>query len=125
MIPLPIALLSLFYALIATAAAAQSYKILTGMLDKPLIPQITWLILAAGAMVGLPLRRPWGRWMGIACAWWVVLTVLAIAAWLIVHQEPGFGLVAGLGTVVPLVAARYLTRPKVKAWCLQKVSDTF
>ena len=119
MVPWPIALLSMFYALIATAAAAQAYKIVIGMLDKPLVPQLAWLVVAAGAMIGLPLRRPWGRWLGIACAWWIVLSVLAIAAWLIVRHEPGFGLAAGLGTVVPLIAARYLTRPKVKQWCAE------
>ena len=107
----------MFYALIATAAAAQCYKILLGMLDKPLAPQLVWLFVAAGAMIGLPMRRVWGRWCAIACAWWVTLTVVAIAAWLISQREPGWGLVAGLGTVVPLVAARYLTRPQVKLWC--------
>ena len=124
MIPWPIALLSVFYALIATSAAAQCYKIALGALDKPLAPQVAWLLVAGGAMIGLPMRRVWGRWCAIACAWWMTFTVLAIAAWLISQREPGWGLVAGLGTVVPLVAARYLTRPKVKSWFTDKVPST-
>ena len=116
MVPWPIALLSLFYALIATAAAAQGYKILAGVIQKPLWAQVAWLVLAGGAMLGLPLRQEWGRWCAIACSWLVTLTVLAIAAWLITYGAPGWGLGFGLGTVVPLVAVRYLTRPTTKSW---------
>lgn len=72
-------------------------------------------------MLGLPLRQVWGRWFAVLTAWWVTLSILAIAAWLIMAGSPALGLAAGFGTVVPLVAIRYLQRPAIKAYFTQGI----
>ena len=122
MIPLPIALLSVFFGLLAATSAMSVWSVMNGAVHKPLVSQVAWLLLSAGAMIGLPLRKTWGLWCAIACAWLVVLSVLAIAAWLIASGAPGWGLGCGLGTVVPLTAIRYLTRPNVKQWFVKSDS---
>ena len=116
MIPWPIALLSLFYGMLMAVSATSVWQVLTGVVHKPLTFQVVWLILSGAAMLGLPLRQVWGRWFAILSAWLVTVSILAIAAWLILAGSPGWGLAAGFGTVVPLVAIRYLRRPAVKAY---------
>jgi hypothetical protein len=118
MVPWPIALLSLFYGVLGTLAAASAWQIVNGASPRPLWPQALWLAVSMGAVCGLPLLKAWGRWCALAGAVGLAATILAAAAWFIAKHAPLQGLVAGLSTVVPLTMVRYLTRPNVKAWFL-------
>jgi hypothetical protein len=117
MIPWPIALLSLFYAAIATLAGATTYQILTGAAQRQLLWQVLWLICAAGAALGLALLKPWGRTLAIWTSLALMAVLLAVAGLLAAPaQEPGLGLVVACTAGLQYLAVRYLRRPSVKAW---------
>jgi hypothetical protein len=105
-----------YYGVIATVAAASAWQILAGLSQKPLWSQVAWLVLCGGAMVGLPLLKRWGRWLAMVAAAWMVLTILAVAAWFVAMRSPGFGLVAALAVAAPALIIRSLQRPAVKTW---------
>ena len=117
MIPWPIALLSLFYAAVATLAGATIYQILIGEAQRQLFWQALWLASAAGAALGLALLKPWGRQLAIWTSLALMAAFLAIAGMLVVPaQHPGLGLIVACVAGVQYLAVRYLRRPDVKAW---------
>lgn len=123
MVPVPIALLTVYFGAVATLAAAGAWQVLAGMSHRPLWAQVAWVLLCGGAMIGLPLARPWGRWLAMVAAGWMALITLAVAAGFVAVRRPGFGLVAALAVAAPVLIIRYLQRPAVKTW-FNKVSDT-
>lgn len=117
MIPWPIALLSLFYAAIATLAGATVYRILTGAAERQLLWQALWLVSAGGAALGLALLKPWGRKLAMWTSLALMAVLLAFAGLLAVPaQEPGWGLLVACVAGMQYLAVRYLRRPMVKAW---------
>ena len=116
MIPWPIALLTLYYAVIATLAGASAWQIVNGLSQRPLWSQVAWLVLCGGAMIGLPLLKSWGRRLAIIAAVALGLTTLAVAAGLVAMHRPGLGLVAAFTVAAPALVIRYLQRPTVKTW---------
>ena len=116
MIPWPLALLALFYGVIATLSAATLWQVATGAIARPLLWPAVWLALSAGVMLGLPLLKPWGRGLAIVASVLMTLTTLAIAAGLISTGRPVASLAATVSAGAHVLAIRYLTRPQVKAW---------
>ena len=116
MIPWPLAFLSLFYAVIATLSAATLWQIATGAAGRPVVWPLVWLALSAGAMVGLPLLKPWGRALTLAASALMTATTLAIAAALIASGRPGLAMLATVSAGAHVLAIRYLRRPTVKAY---------
>ena len=116
MVPWPVALLTLFYAAIATMSASTVWKIVTGQTHQPLVWPVGWLALSTSAMCGLPLLRPWARGVAIAGSALMALITLAVAGLLVRAGRPVGGLVATLAASVHLVIIRYLRRPSVKAY---------
>lgn len=116
MIPWPIALLTLFYGLIAAASGAMVWKILAGSSRQPLLWALAWLAVSGGVMCGLPLLKPWARRLAIFGS--VVLTALtlSVAALFIMASRPLAALVITLGAGLHVVTIRYLRRPAVRAW---------
>jgi len=123
MVPLPIALLSLFYAVIATLSVAAVWRILNGASQQPLPWAVGWLIVSVGAVCGLPLLKSWARVLAIVGAVGLSLAFLAHAALLVAAGRPLLGLGATLTTSVPMIVIRYLRRPAVRA-LFRPVSDT-
>jgi hypothetical protein len=116
MVPWPIALLTLFYGLVATVSAATLWKSAAGVIDRPLIWPIAWLTLSAGAMFGLPLSKVWGRRLAIWTSAALMVSTLAVAGTLVRIGRPGAGLLVALSSGFHVLAIRYLQRPAVKAY---------
>ena len=116
MIPWSIALLTLFYGIIATASAAMAWKGLAGLGHPSLLWAGTWLALSGGAVCGLPLLRPWGRRCAVWTSWLLILSTLATAGVIVASGRPGMGLLVTLSTACHYVMIRYLQRPAVRTW---------
>ncbi|MDP3723442.1 MAG: hypothetical protein Q8R91_08105 [Candidatus Omnitrophota bacterium] len=116
MVPWPIALLTLFYGLIAALSAVMVWKVVAGMSERPLGWPLAWLVMSAGAMVGLPLLKPWARHLAIGTSLLLLGLTLAVAGALIVSGRPLGALLAACGAAVHVVVIRYVTQPRVKAW---------
>ena len=116
MVPWPVALLTIFYGVLAAASAATVWKIATGVVARPIGWPLAWLALCAAVMCGLPLLRPWGRQLAILASVLLVLVTLATAGLIVMAGRPLAALLATLSAVVPVVTIRYLQRPAVKAY---------
>lgn len=116
MVPWPIALLTLFYGVIATLAAAMTWKVMLGSAQQLLAWTVVWLVLSGGATCGLPLLRPWGRVMAMWTSILLMLATLAAAGVLVAAGHPGIGLAVTLSTACHYLMIRYLQRPAVKAY---------
>ena len=116
MVPWPIALLSLFYGVIATIAAASVWKVAVGMSHQHMLWPLTWLVLSSGAMCGLPLLKPWGRRLAIWTSALLLLVTLAIAGLCVRSGHPVGGLLAAFIAGTHVLVIRYLQRPIVKAY---------
>ena len=116
MVPLPIGLLALFYAVVATTSAATLWKIATGVVERPVAWPLCWLVLSAGAMCGLPLLRSWGRRFAVWTSSLLTASTLAGSALLVASGRPVAGLAVTFSTAFHLLVIRYLTRPSVKTY---------
>jgi len=114
MVPWPIALLTLFFGVIATIAAATVWKIVSGASDQPLVWPLVWLALSGGVMLGLPLLKLWGRVVAVVASGLMAVTTLAIAARLISAGHPLASLLATVSAGAHVLAIRYLQRPPIK-----------
>ena len=115
-VPWPIALLTLFYGVIATSSGVTLWRIATGTAHQALIWPTAWLAVSAGAMCGLPLLKPWGRVLAMCTSVFLLATTLAIAGVLVMAGRPWGGLFATLLAGCHAVVIRYLQRPLVKAY---------
>lgn len=116
MVPWPIALLALFYGVIASASAATTWKAISGVADRSPVWPLAWLALSASLMCGLPLLKPWARTLAMAASTLLVLVTLSMAGLFVMGGQPLIGLLATMGTAVHVIAIRYLQRPTVKAY---------
>lgn len=115
MVPWPIAFLTLFYAIIATSSAVNVWKGASGASAKSPIWPLVWLVLSAGATIGLPLLKPWARQLAIWTSVLLLVTTLAFAGVLVAATKPGAALVTALLAGTHAIVIRYLQRPLVKA----------
>ena len=127
MIPWPIALLTLFYGLLAAVSAATAWKIATGAISRPIIWPIAWFTLSAALMCGLPLLKSWARGGAVAGSAALAAVTLAYAGILTAAGHPWLALAGGFLAGTHFIIIRYLKRPAVKAYfgIQPTVSDTF
>ena len=123
MVPWPMALLTLFYGVIATTSAADAWRVMQGTSAHALAWPLAWLVLSGGAMCGLPLLKRWGRALAVSTSLLLTLATLAAAALLIGAGRPGAGLLVSLSTAFHAVVVRYLQRPDVKSYFGLRISD--
>ncbi len=116
MVPWPIALLALYYGVIAATSAATVWKICAGVMSRSMTWPILWFVVAAGAMFGLTWLKPWGRVLAIVGATWTTVTTLCLAALFIKAGRPGGALLTTLSMTVQVLIIRYLQRPSVKSF---------
>ncbi|MBI2104325.1 MAG: hypothetical protein HYT90_01915 [Candidatus Omnitrophica bacterium] len=114
MVPTPIAVLTLFYGLVATLAAARVWRVMSGASHQSLPWAVGWLALSAGAACGLPLLKPWGRTLAVITSAALMAATLAAAAALIASGHPAAGLTVTFTTAFHALVIRYLGRPAVK-----------
>lgn len=116
MVPWPVALLSLFYGILATLSAASVWRALIGDSQRSLVWPIVWFAVSASVMCGLPLLKSWARQLAVFSSACLALLMLSAAGLFAMGQQPLGGLLATLGAGVHLVIIRYLRRPVVKAY---------
>ena len=116
MVPWPIALLTLFYGVIAAASAVTAWRVVAGAINRPLIWPAGWLVLSASIMCGLPLLRPWARGLAVMMSALMVLVTLSMAGLFVMAGHPLGAVLATVGAGVHLVIIRYLRRPNVRAY---------
>lgn len=125
MVPWPIALLTVFYGMVAAFSAATAWRILSGAVEQLLAPQLIWLALSAGAMGGLPLRKAWGRRLAIWTSLLLMIAMVATAVLVgVVGRHPLLGIVMACGAGLHVLAIRYLQRPDVKQWFGLKIASS-
>ena len=115
MIPWPIALLTLFYGILAASSGASLWKIVIGASRQPFLWPLMWLAVSVGAMCGLALLRPWGRRLAIWASALLMVATLAVSALLVSAGRPVIGLMVALSASCHVMVIRYLQRPIVKA----------
>ena len=116
MVPWPIALLTLFYGLLAAVTGTTVWKIVTGTLERPIVWPAAWLALSVAVMCGLPLFKPWARRLAVVGSAGLGLVTLGVALLIAGAGRPGFGLLGALLAGTHLIVIRYLRRPSVKAY---------
>ena len=114
MVPWPIALLSVFYGIIAAASAANIWKAVGGISRQSVVWPVLWLVLSAGAMCGLALLRPWGRVLAVAGFTALCVVTLAVAGVLVASAHPLAAIAAAVVAGLHIMAIRYLQRETVK-----------
>lgn len=115
MIPWPIALLTLFYGVLATVAGAGLWRALVSPNGSGGWT-VLGFVLCAAATIGLPLMKDWARKLAIGIAVWIAVVTLAYAALLVKAGEPGLALAATFSTAIEWLIVRYLRRPAVTSW---------
>jgi hypothetical protein len=116
MVPLPIALLALVYAAVATASAVSVWRVASGASQQQLVWPLAWLALSVAAMCGLALLRPWARRLAIIGLVVITTVVLAVAALLVMAGRPLGAIAATSAAALHVVMIRYLQRPSVRAY---------
>ena len=116
MVPWPVALLTLFYGVIAAASSATVWNILSGRAQASVAWPMAWLAMSGGAMCGLPLLKPWGRALAITVSILLTLVTMSIAGLLVAAHHPLAALAATGSSLMHVITIRYLQRPSVKAF---------
>lgn len=116
MVPWPLALLSLFYGVIAAASSAGLWKAVTGMSRQPVLWPVLWLGVSASAMCGLALLKSWGRVLAIAGFIALCAVMLAMAGLLAAAGRPAGAVLSAVMAGVHILAIRYLQRETTKAY---------
>jgi hypothetical protein len=116
MVPWPIALLTLLFGVMATLSLAGVVRIVTGLTTKPLIWPALWMVVSAGAAAGLPFLKPWARTLAVTGLVAMAAVALSVAGVLVLQGRPAAALLSTSGSVVYVIALRYLGRPHVRAW---------
>ena len=117
MIPWPIAVLTMFYGVLAALSASSTWSIVTGASQRPLLVHLGWLALSGAATLGLPLLRPWGRQLAVWTSAALMAVLLVLSGLLVLEaREPLLGLATAVAAAFQMIPIRYLQRPMVKAW---------
>ncbi len=119
MVPVPIAMLSLGYGILAAVAGTAVWKVLIGSVAGNMLWPASWLVLSLVSACGLALLKPWARTLAIVGFVLITLVILSLAGVLITSGRPVGALAAAIGTGVPLLAIRYLRRPVVRELFVQ------
>jgi hypothetical protein len=116
MVPVPIALLALFYAVIATMSGVSVWKVATGVSHQSLIWPLGWFALSASAVYGLALLKSWGRTVAIIGFIALATVTLSFAALLVAGRQAGAALLTTFTAGLYVLGIRYLQRPAIKAY---------
>ena len=119
MIPVPIALLALFYAVIATMSGVSAWRVVSGVSRQSIVWPLAWLALSVSAVYGLALLRPWGRTVAITGFVALAVVTLSFAALLVVGRQAGAALLTTFAAGLYVLGIRYLQRPAIQAYFLR------
>lgn len=118
MIPWPIAMVVVFYAMLATASASTLWNIASGRLQGSAVWPSVWFGLSAILVMGLAFLKAWARQVAVWASLVMMFTALGVAYLVIAtpNPQPARSLLATGMAGIHLVVIRYLTRPHVKGW---------
>ena len=123
MVPIPIALLALFYAVIATASAVSLWKVVSGASHQSFLWPLGWLALSVSAMYGLALLKPWARTVAIISFVALTTVALGVAGLMVATGRPLGGLFSTVIVGFYVLSIRYLQRPSVKRYFGLRISN--
>lgn len=118
MVPWPIALLCGLYTAVATFSAAAAWRGLHSSGLAVVSLSAAWTTASVIVVAGLALMKPWSRKLAVWVSMALLLSALTTAVWAVLKTppQPSRSLTATGLAGVYLVAIRYLTRPRVRAW---------
>ena len=116
MIPVPIAVLSIFYAVIAAMSGVSVWKVVTGASQQSVVWPLAWLALSSSAVYGLALLRSWGRVVAVVGFIALAVVTLSFAALLVAGRQAGAALLTTFTAGLYVLGIRYLQRPTMKAY---------
>lgn len=116
MVPWPIALLSVFYGILAASAAAMAWKAIAGLGHQGWVGPAVWLAISAALMIGLPLLKAWARRLAIIGSGVLLLVALGVAGICVTQGRPGWALLSTLTASFHVLVIRYLQRPSIKEY---------
>ena len=113
MIPWPIAVVAALFAAVAMASASMLMHGGPGVALS-----VLWCAAALATVIGLAWLKDWGRRLGVWLSLALTVTTLlgGLAAFAGTPPEPKKCLAATGLSAVYMTIARYLSRPRVKAW---------
>ena len=118
MVPWPIVVLIVGYAILATVMAADVWRVIQGhSAQLPALP-LAWCAVMAALALGFSFLQPWARRLAVGVSIFLLVGALS-ASVLAVLRTPPSPKAAFWGTIwagVQLLVIRYLTRPHVKRW---------
>ena len=117
MVPWPLAALSILYGLLAFLSAVRLVECIAQQSVAGILWTALWLVLAAGACIGLPAQKEWGRRFAVVGASLFTVAAIVGAVILVAHvpPQPQQALLETLLAGVALIVIRYLSRPVIKA----------
>ncbi len=122
MIPWPLTLFIMGYAVLGTALAADAWRALPLRPAQAALP-LAWCAAFMTLALGLSFLRPWARRMAVGVSWFLMLATLgsALVAVLHVPPQPRAAVWGTMIAALQVLAVRYLTRPHVRRWFAQTV----
>lgn len=116
MVPWPIALLSVFYGIVAASTAAMVWKAISGFSSQGWMGPAAWLLVSAALVMGLPLLKAWARRLAIVGSGVLLLTALGVAGRCVTQGRPEWALLSTLTAGVHILVIRYLQRPIIRSY---------
>ncbi len=117
MIPWPLAALSMLYGLLAFLSVVRLTACLAQHDVMSSVWTALWLAVTAGACIGLPGQKEWGRRcaVGGAALFTAAAIISAVVVVVRVPPQPRYALLDTLLAGAALIVMRYLRRPVIKA----------
>ena len=117
MVPWPLAALSILYGLLAFLSAVRLVECIAQQSAAGVAWTALWLVLAAGACIGLPAQKEWARRFAVIGAALFLTGAVVSALVLVVRTppHPKFALLDTLLAGTALIVIRYLRRPVIKS----------
>ncbi len=118
MIPWPIAVVTVWFLVLAVASAGTVWRMSQTAWQPWLVWPFLWCSLSTALVVGLAWLKPWARTVAIWGSLLMMLSNLGVAlmAAITTSPEPTRSLSATGLAGLHLFVIRYLTRPHVKTW---------
>ena len=117
MIPWPLAALSILYGLLAFLSAVRLVECIAQPSAVGIAWTALWLVLAAGACIGLPAQKEWGRRFAVVGATLFTAAAIVGAVLLVVRvpPQPQQALLETMLAGTAIIVIRYLKRPVIKS----------
>ncbi len=115
-IPIAVAVISVYYAGIATFSVGAIWKTAIGSWQFPVGWAVIAAVLSAATAVGLAMLKTWARKLGRFTSALFALLGLWVATACVATSQPLLGIAASFFSGLHMAAYYYLRRPMIKAF---------